>query len=264
MYWVDIPRGRLFRRKPADEVDEMLLEGDPIGAITIQADGALLLFRSRGRIELFRDGAVQEVIVDHVPGEENSRFNDVAADPCGRVFCGTMAREGRDGKLYLLETDGSIHPVLENVGVSNGIGFSPDMSRMYFTDSRDKTIWRYSFDPVSGTMSDRVAFFTTDQSVPDGMTVDAAGCVWTAQWDGSCILQIAMDGGLVQRFEVPQAPRVSCVSFGGERCRDLFITTAGSAPPGQQAPESAGHVYVMRDAGQGVAEFHSRIGLEQV
>ena len=43
LYWVDIPRGRLFRYEPATGAHEQVYEGDPIGGFTIQDDGALLL-----------------------------------------------------------------------------------------------------------------------------------------------------------------------------------------------------------------------------
>src|SRR5580698_9676078 len=90
LYWCDIPKGRLFRYDPATGIHEQCFEGRVIGGFTIQADGALLLFMDRGTIALWRDGCVTEV-VSEIAAERNSRFNDVIADPHGRVFCGTMS-----------------------------------------------------------------------------------------------------------------------------------------------------------------------------
>src|SRR5215831_17419022 len=89
LYWVDIGRGRLFRYDPATSGHEMVYEGEAVGGFTVQADGALLLFMARGAVKIWRDGQLTTVI-DELPDERTTRFNDVIADPAGRVFCGTM------------------------------------------------------------------------------------------------------------------------------------------------------------------------------
>jgi len=95
LYWVDIPAGKLFRWDPAAGQSETCIDGgDPIGGFTVQPDGALLLFMARGAIKLWQGGRLTTV-VDEIPEERDSRFNDVIADPAGRVFCGTMPAGGR-------------------------------------------------------------------------------------------------------------------------------------------------------------------------
>ncbi|MDH7569847.1 MAG: SMP-30/gluconolactonase/LRE family protein, partial [Armatimonadota bacterium] len=112
LYWVDIPKGRLFRYHPASGVHEQCLEGEPIGGFTIQADGALLLFMARGAVKTWRDGEMH-TIVEEIPDERDSRFNDVIADPQGRVFCGTVSTPTRAGRLYRLDPDLRLTCVLE-------------------------------------------------------------------------------------------------------------------------------------------------------
>ena len=85
VYWTDIPAGRLFRYDPATGDHEQCYEGEPVGGFTLQPDGALLLFMARGAGKLWRDGELTTVIED-IPAERESRFNDVIADPTGRVF----------------------------------------------------------------------------------------------------------------------------------------------------------------------------------
>ncbi|MHC4399621.1 MAG: SMP-30/gluconolactonase/LRE family protein, partial [Planctomycetota bacterium] len=95
LYWADIDRGRLHRFDPATGEHKIVLEGRPIGGLTCQADGSLLLFRDRGTVEIFRDGEIVRTVLPKIPDEATSRFNDVIADPRGRVFCGTMPTESR-------------------------------------------------------------------------------------------------------------------------------------------------------------------------
>ena len=54
--------------------------------------------------------------VEEIPDEANTRFNDVIADPRGRVFCGTLSSGDRPGRLYRLDPDHSLHVVLEGGG----------------------------------------------------------------------------------------------------------------------------------------------------
>ena len=126
IYWIDIPSGRLFRYDPATGTHEQCTySGAPVGGFTIQADGTLLLFMERGAIAKWRDGQIH-YIMEEFPAEMDGRFNDVIADPLGRVFCGTVSLPVgiRPGRLYRFDTDGSLHQVLDDVIISNGMGFT--------------------------------------------------------------------------------------------------------------------------------------------
>src|SRR2546423_11828135 len=106
LYWVDIPRGRMYRYDPASGRHEQCYEGEPIGGFTIQEDGALLLFMAHGAIRVWRNGFVK-TIVEEIPDERETRFNDGQADPVGRVFCGTMAGANRPGRPFRVGESGA-------------------------------------------------------------------------------------------------------------------------------------------------------------
>ena len=89
LYWIDIPNGRIFRYDPASGDHAQIFDGPMMGGFTMQEDGSLLLFMEKGAIAVLRDGKL-DYVVDELPGEDGNRFNDVIADPAGRVFCGTM------------------------------------------------------------------------------------------------------------------------------------------------------------------------------
>jgi len=252
VYWVDIPTGRLFRYDPAAGHHEMCFQGDQIGGFTIQADGALLLFMNHGAIRLWQGGELK-TLVEEIPDERATRFNDVIADPEGRVFCGTMPTKERLGRLYRLDCDGSLRIVLEEIGCSNGMGFTPDRKAMYYTDSRVRRIYRFDYKRATGELSNQTVFVETpeDEGVPDGMTVDAEGYVWTAKWDGSCLVRYAPNGVEERRVTFP-AKQVSSVVFGGERHQK------GSQWSGSRCavPGPHGHPW-----GAGVLLAHRRVGI---
>ncbi|MCE5219031.1 SMP-30/gluconolactonase/LRE family protein [bacterium] len=260
VYWVDIPTGRLFRYDPATGHHEMCFQGDQIGGFTIQEDGALLLFMNHGAIRLWRGGELQ-TLVEEIAEEKETRFNDVIADPEGRVFCGTMPTKERLGRLYRLDRDGSLRIVLEEVGCSNGMGFTPDRKAMYYTDSRVRRIYRFDYSRATGELSNQTLFVQTpeDEGVPDGMTVDAEGYVWTAKWDGSCLVRYAPNGTEERRVTFP-AKQVSSVVFGGEQYQDTYVTTAGGTKKETNGP-GAGALFRVSMGIRGVPEFYSRIAV---
>lgn len=259
LYWLDIPNGRVFRHDPGTGKHEQVFEGDEVGGLTIQEDGALLLFMARGAVAIWRQGEDLDYLVQELEQERESRFNDVIADPAGRVFCGTMPSPDHLGRLYRLDVDAAISPVLEQVAVSNGMGFTPDRRRMYFTDSPTRQISLFDYDEASGELANRRVFadLSDEEGIPDGMTVDAEGGVWSARWDGGCLVRYTPGGKEDRRLEFP-AKKVSCATFGGDDYGDLYVTTAGGDDKAVEG-EGAGALFRVRPGVCGVPEFRSRI-----
>src|SRR5207247_7061215 len=127
--------------------------------------------------------------------------------------------------------------VEEGVELANGLGFSPDNRTLYFTDSAARKIYAYDVQPETGRLSNRRIFasVTADEGLPDGLTVDAEGFVWSAQWYGSQVVRYDPDGKVERRIAMP-ITQVSSVAFGGENLTDLYITSAGGSWASQLAP----------------------------
>jgi D-xylonolactonase len=239
----------------------MVHEGpEQIGGFTVQDDGALLLFMSRGAIRRWHDGRLT-TLVEEIPEERETRFNDVVADPAGRVFGGTMSAQDRPGRQYRLDLDASLHVVIDRVGTPNGMGFTPDRKRMYFTDTPTRTIWLFDYDDATGAISNRRPFVRTEdepwQGRPDGMTVDAEGFVWSARWDGGCLVRYDPDGKEERRVRFP-VKKVSSVTFGGPDYTDIYVTTAGGHIR-ETDGALAGALFHVNLGIKGVPEFLSRV-----
>ncbi|MBD1807530.1 SMP-30/gluconolactonase/LRE family protein [Microcoleus sp. FACHB-SPT15] len=258
LYWTDIPTGCLFRYEPATNTCEQIYSGECIGGFTIQEDGSLLLFKERGAIEHWCEGKITPVIPE-LAEERETRFNDVIADPVGRVFCGTMPTPNRLARLYRLDIDGSLTLILEGISLSNGMGFTPDRKQFYQADSDQRKIYRFDYDQDSGALSNQQVHITTPEGegVPDGLTIDAEGYLWSARWDGGHLFRYAPDGTEVLRIPFP-ALKVTSVTFGGADYTEMFITTAGGDDRATEGT-GAGAIFRLNLGIQGVPEFVSRI-----
>jgi len=259
LYWTDIPGRKLYRYRPESSDYEAFAMDLPVGGFTLEADGALLLFMARGRIIRWRDGTQLDVVVEEIAAELQTRFNDVIADPAGRVFAGTMSAPNRPGRLYRLDCNGALTVVAENIGTSNGMGFTADRQQMYHTDTGAQSIYLYDYDQHSGAIRNRQVFAQAPQGEgrPDGLTVDSEQCVWSARWDGYRIVRYDADGRELMQLSLPVA-NVSCLTFGGADYTDIFITTAGGHNRKPGALDGA--LFHASSQVRGVAEFRSRLG----
>ncbi len=256
IYWTDIPRGRMFWYDPAGRHYEQFYQGDVVGGYTIQADGSLLLFMEKGAIRAWKDGMLG-TIFEGYPEDRETRFNDVIADPEGRVFCGTMPSEGHPARLYRLDRDGFLDLILDDVGLSNGMGFSLDRKTFYYTDSTARKIYSFDYDAETGHLTNKTVFLQTnpDDGVPDGLTVDSEGHVWSAYHGGGCIARYTPDGKEVRRIALP-TKQVTSLTFGGVDHTDIYVTSAGGG-----AEECAGALFRVDCGIRGVTEFSSRVAL---
>ncbi|MUW14945.1 SMP-30/gluconolactonase/LRE family protein [Halorubrum sp. CBA1125] len=272
IYWCDIPRGRVYRYDPSDDDHELVYDDDTerIGGFTIQRDGSLLLFQEAGAVrELDPERETVETVVEPDPDRFRERFNDVIADPEGRVFAGVMpdTEAGVPGQLYRLDTDGTFELVRESCVLPNGMGFTPDRLQLYFTDTCEVDpdepgyIYRYDYDRASGAISDPEVFLDAGgiEGYPDGMTVDEEGYVWSAFWDGGALRRFAPDGtpDAVVEFD----PRkVSSVTFGGPSYDTAYVTTA-CVETRETEGAGAGSLYRVDLGVTGHPEFRSAVTL---
>jgi sugar lactone lactonase YvrE len=260
VYWLDIQSGSIYRYDPEDESHERVYHGMIVGGFTIQADGALLLFMERGAVGIWRNGNLT-FLIDEIPEERDTRFNDVIADPEGRVFCGTMPAKNHLGSLYRMDTNATLSRILEGIRISNGMAFTLNGKQIYYTDSGKGEIYLFDYDQKCGDISNRRLFLQIPKSEgePDGMTVDAEGYVWSARWNGGCIIRYTPDGTEDFRVHFP-AKKVSSLTFGGEECKDIYVTTAGGDNREEEG-SGAGALFSLNLGIQGVPEFFSQVRL---
>ncbi len=201
-----------------------------VGNAALRASGGLALGLGASVALTDRVGAIETVI--ELPGEPASnRANDGAVDPAGRLFQGTMSDTDPGAPvaaLHRVDADGSARRVLSDVSISNGMGWSPDQATMYYIDTLTFRVDRFDYEPDTGELDGRRPFLTFDGSTggPDGMTVDAEGCLWVAFFGGYHVQRFSPDGERLETVVTPGAPQTTCCCFGGPDLDTLYITTA--------------------------------------
>ncbi|MGW6954360.1 SMP-30/gluconolactonase/LRE family protein [Streptomyces chartreusis] len=250
LLWIDILGARIHTFDPVSGRRTVRTTPQHVGAVKPRAGGGLVLNLRDGVGLLDADDSFRWLHHEPVSGR---RANDAAVAPDGSLWAGTMRYDEAPGggSLSRFTGDGSVDLVLDDVAVSNGTGWSPDGSLMYYIDSPTRRI--DVLDHADGRVGDRRPFVEIEDGAgfPDGLTVDADGCVWVALWDGSAVRRYTPAGELDRVIELP-VPRVTACAFAGPDLTDLYITTArvGLTSP---LPLS-GSLLVVPGAGKGLAQ----------
>jgi sugar lactone lactonase YvrE len=228
VWWVDILGESIHRTDPASGRDDVIPVGQMVGALGLRERGGLIVAVRDGFVSVDPAGGRIERVADVEADRPDSRMNDGKVDPQGRFWAGTTDIDHRPGlgTLYRLDADHTVHPILADVTISNGLDWTSDGASMYFIDTPTRRVDRFSFDPVTGSIDGRQTAVSIRPGAggPDGMTIDAEDHLWVALWDGWAIERYAADGELELRVEVPAAQATSC-AFGGPDLDVLFITT---------------------------------------
>ncbi|QFU08164.1 L-arabinolactonase [Rhodobacteraceae bacterium THAF1] len=245
LWWVDIAAGLIHRFDPETGDNATHDFGEPVGCLAVREQGGLVLAAKSGFWFYDPDTDARTHIADPEAHLPDNRFNDGGTDLQGRFWAGSM-KDGGDpearGTFYRLDPDCSITAWKDGFWTTNGLAFSVDGRRMYWSDSnpRVRTIYTAEYDTTTGTPGPPQVFLDTRDMPgrPDGGTVDAEGHYWQAGIEGWQLYRISPAGEVVQTIEVP-VEKPTKPQFGGRDLNTLYFTSLSlGLTEGQPQPEA--------------------------
>ncbi|MFL6702920.1 MAG: SMP-30/gluconolactonase/LRE family protein [Paraburkholderia graminis] len=272
LYWVDIPAQKIVRlRLESGERSEWLLP-EKVACIAFDRRGNVLAGCETGLFAVTLSDASAPLATQAEPVKVSGRklaapvfpfgdmrFNDGRCDRQGRFWAGTMVQDmaaaNPAGALYRFDAGGVLSaPVVDGLITQNGLGWSPDGSTMYLSDSHPlrRQIWAFDYDVETGEPRNRRVFADLNHYVgrPDGAAVDADGCYWICANDAGALLRFTPQGKLDRQINVPAIKPAMC-AFGGRDLDTLFVT---SIRPAAGATEHDGHLFAVRPGVTGLPE----------
>lgn len=223
----DLVTGKIGEYKTAEDVGFQVprtvggeILGTVNGPVLRDLDGQLHQIATREDADGFKDKNVL-------------RWNDAKVSPTGELFLGSMAYENQsnEGAFYRLSKDGKkLDRLFGEVGISNGMDWSIDQSRMFYIDTLSMKV--EVFDYNNGQISNRrtLVEITDDMGYPDGMCSDSEDNIWVAFWMGACVRSFdGKTGKQIAEIKLPTQKITSCC-FAGEKLDQLIITSAVGNP----------------------------------
>ena len=237
--WVDITEGKFFTLGP-DGTRRVFSYGQKIGsAVPAEKPGTYLIAGTDGLYLEKADGTKPRLIKNLSEYYKAwQRSNDVKADPKGRVWFGSSVDDDiheASGNLFCLE-NGQVTVKQADTKISNGLAWSSDRKKFYFSDTLQYAVFEYDYNLESGEISNRKVLFWPEEGrgMTDGMCIDAEDNLWVAFWGGSRIeARSTKDGSLLAVVNVPAKNVTSCC-FMGDKLDTLFITSASTGQTGER------------------------------
>jgi len=265
LYWLDIRRRRVSRFDPKKncQTGVWILPNRP-GCIALTSDPDKLVVAAGAEILILnlQDGtkSTHATLPIDTP---TLRANDGCVDAQARLWVGTMIddinapEQFSGGRLFRIDPDGNIEMVDCEFELPNGIGWSRDGAIMYINDTTARMTYCFDFDAHTGALSNQRVFYDHSHGAgfPDGLSVDADGCIWSAQWDGWNIRKISPEGHLVKEVPMP-VRRPSSATFFGPNMDHIVITSAtvDFTTADFLASPDAGSLFSMPAGAKGVVE----------
>jgi sugar lactone lactonase YvrE len=258
LYWIDLVRHTLHRLNPQTKAYQQWQLDEPIGAVVPRAMGGLVATVGNKVVAISLPSLRITPLAEVSPWSKTVYMNDGKCDRLGRFWFGVASRdvENPAGSLYRLNPDGALLQMETEITISNGLGFSPDNKKFYYTDGLKYRIYQYDFDLKNGLLRNRKIFLQLEKSAiePDGLTVDSEGNVWEAQWQSGKIFCYAPDGKEIQTIAMPVSRPTSCI-FGGANLDILYVTSCSQENDNAPTlPSPAGSLFAIKIGVKGLSE----------
>lgn len=261
LYFSDVLNGGVHLLDRSGKVSLAVPKRRGIGGMALHAGGGLVVGGRDIAWVGFKGEEPKPLLTkDAIPG--CTGFNDLTTDATGRVYAGSLAfrvfggEEPKPGFLHVIDLDGAMRTISDGVLLTNGLGFSPDGTRLYHSDARAGLVRVYDV-AADGSVGPWRCFAELGvNGIPDGLKVAADGSVWVADAEGSRVAVFAADGSHRQDVAVP-LPMVTSLCFGGDDLRDLYIVTGSRGGPS----ENCGTVFATRADVPGLALPPARVAL---
>ena len=261
LYWVDILSSMLYVYDPATRENRAYVVGQHVGTVVPRASGGLMVAVYDGFAAF--DLATQQLtrLADPEADLPGNRFNDGKCDPAGRFWAGTMAYTDQtiQGSLYRMDADLSVHKMLGDIAISNGIVWSLDATTMYYIDSLAYTVRAFDYTVATGDITNERVMIRVEEEMglPDGMAIDAEGMLWVAHFGGSCVRRWhPQTGKVIDQIDLPTSQITAC-AFGGADLGTLYITSAANGFDAQMLAKEpyAGGLFQVDPGVKGVPTF---------
>ena len=174
-------------------------------------------------------------LVEHadMSGFAEHECNDMVVDTMGRAYVGHFGFNHFDrgefcpASILLAEPDGNVRVVADDLRFPNGTVIGDDGHTLIVSESYGHRLTAFDIES-DGSLSGRRTWASLTMA-PDGICLDADGCVWVASPTERAVVRVSEGGEISRRIDVGRRA-IACMLGGSDR-RLLFILTSETTQP---------------------------------
>jgi sugar lactone lactonase YvrE len=211
-------------------------------------DGRMLVVSMDDRKLLRYDGRSLETHAD-LSDLAAHEINDLVVDEQGRAYVSQFGfdlhHQGPFAKteILLVEPDGRARRAADELAFPNGMVITPDGKTLIVAESFAARLT--AFDVAQdGSLSNRRVFAKLEGATPDGICLDAEGCVWLASPPSKECLRVREGGEVSERIPT-ETQAIACMLGGSDR-RTLFVLTSESLDPDECLKKKSARVETVK------------------
>ena len=226
VYWVDILGHKIFELNLVNNLTfEITNLSFPSCTFSYKSSGIFVAHDS-GISWISKKSRYIEKCVTWFSPDLGLRCNDGVIDTEGNIWISTMSLKEEQGQGSIWFWDRLNRPklVIDNLTIPNSILIDERRQRLYFADSRERTIYSAELSQNRKIVNMKTEFLKSNDGIPDGSTLDKNGNIWNTRWDAGKIVVIDPLGQEISEFKVPFKRPTSCKFTLDEN--HLFVTSA--------------------------------------
>lgn len=192
-------------------------------------DGRLLVVSGRQGLLLRRQADGTLATHADLRGLSKNPWNEIVVDGRGNIYVnggGPAPAPGEHfgpGTIVLITSDGAMRQVAEDIAFANGMALTPDNRTLIVAESHAKRLIAFDI-ATDGGLSNRRVWADLGNDYPDGICIDAEGCVWYADVPNRHCIRVREGGEKIDAVEVDRGC-FACMLAGGDG-KTLFILAA--------------------------------------
>ena len=196
-------------------------------------------------LRLEPDGFVEHADLSGLAAHE---CNDMVVDQDGRAYIGHFGFDHfahasfRPASLIAVDPDGTARVVAENLMFPNGTVIADNHRTLIVAESYGRRLTAFDIEG-DGSLSRRRVWAEIGMA-PDGICLDAEGCIWVASPTERAAVRVREGGEITDRVCVGRKA-IACMLGGSDR-RTLFVLTSETTQPAKAAALRSARVETVR------------------
>ena len=226
IYWVDINNNMLFVATPLSANSYKL---DKQVTTVLCAKNNLIHLTSADGIVVFDITTCTLSLLDKVPdlySSQSYRSNDAVMITDEVYIYGIMNKSLDTSGAIVVSKNKQSNVVDQDIFIPNTFIRTPGTNDLLISDSLKCRIFKYQFSKDWGVVVSKSIWLdlAEEKLIPDGGCISSDGRIFISIWDGFKILELDMDGKIVDEFKVPVPRPTNCALNKKEN--KLFVSSA--------------------------------------